>query len=453
VNEKLAGAVEPSNRREQIGWSFYEWATAGFTTTVITVFIGPYLTTVTKAAADSSGFVHPLGIAIRDGSFLPYLVSVSVLLQIVAMPILGAIADYAHRGKQMLAASAYLGALLTMGLYFLQGTNYLLGGALYVLANLCYSASVIFCNGFLPGIAKPDERDAVSSRSWALGALGGGILLAMNLALLSEAATFGLDEEMAVRIGLTSAGVWWAIFTVIPLITLRAGLPIQKLPANESYLTVGFNQLSHTLGAVRAYRQTMLFLLAYLLYNDGIQTVIGLWSEFSQEEIGLDISTLTEVILMVQFVAFLGALSFERVAKAIGAKRALVTSLVIWTVMLIYTYAYMHSAAQVFAVGAIIAVALGGSQALSRSVYSQMIPKGQEAEYFSLYQVSAGGTSWLGPLFFGLALQFTGSYRIAIVSLVIFFVLGLTLLARVNVSQAASEANRGYSSSPTPTTA
>ena len=376
MNARATGLVEPSVRREQIGWSFYEWATAGFTTTVVTVFIGPYLTTVTKAAADSNGFVHPVGIAIRDGSFLPYLVSVSVLLQIVAMPILGAIADYAHRGKQMLAASAYLGALLTMGLYFLQGTNYLLGGALYVLANLCYSASVIFCNGFLPRIAQPDERDSVSSRSWALGALGGGILLALNLALLSEASRFGLDEDMAVRIGLASAGVWWAIFAVIPLATLRAGLPVQQLPANESYLTIGFKQLGHTLGAVRAYPQTMLFLAAYLLYNDGIQTVIGLWSEFSQEEIGLDISTLTEVILMVQFVAFLGALGFERLARAFGAKRALATSLVIWTIMLVYTYAYIHLAVQVFAVGAIIAVALGGSQALSRSVFAQMIPRG-----------------------------------------------------------------------------
>jgi UMF1 family MFS transporter len=427
-------------RREQVGWSFYEWATAGFTTTVLTVFIGPYLTTVTKAAADPAGFVHPLGIAVRAGSLFPYLVSVSVLLQILGMPVLGAIADSSQRTKQMLAASAYLGALLTVGLYFLQGTNYLLGGVLYVLANLAYGASVVFANAFLPRIASPDQRDAVSSQSWSLGALGGGLLLAMNLALFSQANAFGLDEEQAVRIGLASAGVWWALFALIPLTALRNQGMTVKRPVGRIDFTAGFAQLRHTLGKVRAYPQTLLFLVAYLIYNDGIQTVIGLWSEFGQEELKLDIATLTTVVLMVQFVAFVGALGFGYLAATVGTKRALVGSLLIWTATLGYIYGFLHTTTQVFAIASVIALALGGSQALSRSIYSLMIPRGQEAEYFGLYVISSGGTSWLGPLLFGLALQFTGSYRIAIVSLVLFFALGLGLLARVNVRQAAMEA-------------
>jgi UMF1 family MFS transporter len=433
-------AQEGYTRREQVGWSFYEWATAGFTTTVLTVFIGPYLTTVTKAAADPDGFVHPLGIAVRAGSLFPYLVSASVLLQIVCMPVLGAIADSSRRTKQMLAAAAYLGALLTIGLYFLQGTNYLLGGILYLLANLAYCASIVFANAFLPRIASPDQRDAVSSQSWALGALGGGLLLAMNLALFSQASVFELDEEQAVRIGLASAGVWWALFTLVPLSALRDDGMALSRPNRRVDLTVGFAQLWHTLGKVRAYPQTLLFLAAYLIYNDGVQTVIGLWSEFGQEELKLDIATLTTVVLLVQFVAFVGALGFSYLAGAVGAKRALVGSLLIWTATLGYTYGFLHTTTQVFAVAAVIALALGGSQALSRSIYSLMIPRGQEAEYFSLYVVSSGGTSWLGPLLFGLALQFTGSYRIAIVSLVLFFVLGLSLLARVSVHQATIDA-------------
>jgi UMF1 family MFS transporter len=184
----------------------------------------------------------------------------------------------------------------------------------------------------------------------------------------------------------------------------------------------------------------LLFVVAYLFYNDGIQTVITLSSEFGQEELKLPLSTLTTVILMVQFVAFFGSLLFNYVAKAIGSKQAIVVSLLIWTGCLIYAYGFLQTALHFFILAAVIGIVLGGSQALSRSVYSLMIPRGQEAEYFSLYEVSERGTSWLGPLLFDLSLQLTGSYRIAIVSLVIFFILGLVLLLRVDVRKAAIEA-------------
>jgi UMF1 family MFS transporter len=191
---------------------------------------------------------------------------------------------------------------------------------------------------------------------------------------------------------------------------------------------------------VRAYPQTLLFVVAYLFYNDGIQTVITLSSEFGQEELKLPLSTLTTVILMVQFVAFFGSLLFNFVAKGIGSRQAIAVSLLIWTGCLIYAYGFLQTAFQFFILAAVIGIVLGGSQALSRSVYSLMIPRGQEAEYFSLYEVSERGTSWLGPLLFGLSLQLTGSYRIALVSLVIFFILGLVLLLRVDVRKAAIEA-------------
>ncbi len=429
-----------ANRREQIGWYFYDWANSAFSTTVATVFLGPYLTTITKAAADASGFVYPLGLKVYAGSFFPYVVSLSVLFQVTFLPILGAIADYSHRKKQMLALFAYVGAFATMGLYFLRGTNYLLGGVLFVVANLSFGASVVVYNAFLPEIASPDERDSVSSMGWALGYLGGGLLLAMNLILFSWAQAFNLTPGEAVRISLASAGVWWAVFTPISLATLRRRQPIRSLRPGEGYLTTGFKQLRHTLSKVRGYPQTLLFLVAYLLYNDGIQAVINLSSQFGQEELGLPISTLTEVILMVQFVAFFGSILFNYVAAAVGTKRAILISLLIWTGTLVYAYGFLRTALHFFILGAVIAVVLGGSQALSRSVYSLMIPKGQEAEYFSLYEVSDRGTSWLGPLLFGLALQFTGSYRIAILSLVIFFILGLALLIRVNIRRAAIEA-------------
>ena len=283
----------------------------------------------------------------------------------------------------------------------------------------------------------------MSSYGWAIGYLGGGLLLALNLALFARADALGLPTGLVVRINLASAGVWWALFTLIPLAALRTRGPARRLGPDEHYLTVGARQLWRTLGSARRYPHTLLFLAAYLLYNDGIQTVIALASQFGQEALGLPISTLTAVILMVQFVAFGGALLFNRVAAALGAKRAIVVSLVIWTGTVTYAYGWLRTSGEFVALAAAIAVVLGGSQALSRSLYSRMIPTGQEAEYFSLYEVSERGTSWLGPLLFGLALQFTGSYRIAILSLATFFILGLTLLLRVDVARAAREAGAG----------
>lgn len=428
------------SRREQRGWYFYDWANSAFSTTVVTVFLGPYLTTVTQNAADVNGFVHPLGISVLADSFFPYMVSLSVLLQVFFLPVLGAIADFSHMKKQMLGLFAYIGAFATMGLYFLQGDNYLLGGLLFLIANLSFGASIVFYNAFLPDISSPDQRDTVSSRGWALGYLGGGLLLVINLALFLNADKFGLTAGHAVRISMASAGLWWAIFTVIPLLALRPRQPRKKLPPGERYLTVGFRQLGHTLRNLPRYPQTLLFLIAYLLYNDGIQTVIALSSQFGSQELGMGESSLITLILIVQFMAFAGALIFDYVARALGTKRAIIVSLVIWTGTVVYAYALLQNQVQFFILGGVIAIVLGGSQALSRSLFSQMIPHSQEAEYFSLYEVSERGTSWLGPLFFGLALQITGSYRFGILSVAIFFIAGLILLPMVNVRRAIEEA-------------
>lgn len=429
------------DRREQIGWYFYDWANSAFSTTVVTVFLGPYLTSITEAAADERGFVYPFGIPVAAGSFFPYMVALSVLLQVFFLPVLGAIADYSHAKKQMLAIFAYLGAFATMGMYFLEGERYFLGGLLFLIANLSFGASIVFYNAFLPEIASPDRRDAVSSRGWALGYLGGGLLLLANLILFNNRAALGLPTDMAVRISLTSAGLWWAIFTIIPLLTLRRREPLKRLPPGEHYLTIGFKQLAHTFREMRHYRQTLLFLGAYLLYNDGIQAVIALAAQFGAQELGLDQAILIQAILMVQFVAFFGALVFGWLAQRIGAKRALQISLVIWSGVVIYGYVVPAGApGQFFLLAAIIALVLGGSQAISRSIFSLMIPKGQEAEYFGIYEVSERGTSWLAPFLFGLAFQMTGSYRIAIISLIIFFVFGFILLLFVNVRRAAEEA-------------
>jgi MFS transporter, UMF1 family len=430
-----------ATRQEKIGWYFYDWANSAFSTTVISVFLGPYLTNITQAAAGGEGmFVYPLGIPVRAEAFFPYMISLSVLLQVFFLPILGAIADYSHRKKQFMGVFAYIGAFATMGMYFLEGTNYLLGGGLLLIANLSFGAAIVFYNAYLPEISAPNERDDDSSRGWALGYLGGGILLLLNLVLFSNAENIGLSTGHAVRISLASAGLWWALFTLIPLATLRTHQPVKQLPTGESVLTVGFKQLSHTFRGMRHYPQTLLFLVAYLFYNDGIQTVISQASVFGEQALDMETTQLTQLILLVQFMAFFGAILFGYVARWLGTKNAIMVSLVIWTGTVVYAWAVLQSITEFFILGAVIAIVLGGSQALSRSVFSLMIPKGQEAEYFSLYEVSERGTSWLGPLFFGLALQFTNDYRIAILSVAIFFIIGLCILPFVDIQRAAREA-------------
>lgn len=433
--------VIPPNRSEQVGWYFYDWANSAFSTTVVTVFLGPYLTSVAQQAANENGLIHPLGWPILADAFFPYIVSLSVGLQVLFLPILGAIADYSNLKKQLLGLFAYLGAFATTGMYFIQGTNYLLGGGLFVLANLSFGAAIVFYHAFLPELAPADDRNRISSQGWAMGYLGGGLLLALNLLFVQFLRKpLGVELGDAIRISLASAGIWWAIFTIIPMISLRRRRPAKVLSTEGRYLVVGFQQLWHTLRQLPRYPHTMLFLVAYLLYNDGIQTVIALSAQFGSQELGLDISVLTQVILMVQFVAFGGALLFHYVARLLGTKRAIMFSLVIWSASVSYTYAFLETTAQFFAVSAVIAVVLGGSQALSRSIFSQMIPQGQEAEYFSLYEVGERGTSWLGPLVFGLALELTGSYRVAILSVVLFFVSGLLVLSFTNVRLAIEEA-------------
>lgn len=429
-----------ASARERAGWYAYDWANSAFSTTVVTVFLGPYLTTITRAAADAGGFVYLLGLPVQAGAFFPYMVSLSVLLQILCLPLFGAIADYSGRKKALLALFTYLGALATAGLALVQGTAYLLGGLLFVIANLCFGAAVVFYNAFLPEIAAPDQRDAVSSTGWALGYLGGGLLLGLNLLFFSQAGALGFTPGEAVRLSLLSAALWWGGFALITLALLNSRRPARPLPPGEHYLTVGLRQLFGTLRRARAYPQTLLFLVAYLLYNDGIETVIALSAQFGQEELGLSVGTLTGVILMVQFIAFAGALAFSAVARAAGARRTVMLTLVIWIGALVYAYALLRTTLDFYLLAAVIALVLGGSQALSRSLYSLMIPRGQEAEYFGLYEISDKGTSWLGPLLYGLALQFTGNYRVAILSIIIFFIAGLLLLARLDVRRAAREA-------------
>jgi UMF1 family MFS transporter len=429
-----------SDRRERVGWYFYDWANSAFPTTVVTVFMGPYLKAIADRAADAHGNVHVLGATVAAGSLFPYTVSLSVLLQVVVLPVVGAITDRSSRTRQLLALFAYVGSAATIGMIFLTGDRYLLGAALFLIANIAFGASVVVYNSFLPYLSGPDDRDRVSSVGWAVGYIGGGLLLALNLVAVQVGDALGLQRADIARYSLVSAGLWWAGFTTIPLLRLR-NRPAAAGEARGSVLTDGFRQLGHTLRSLRAYPLTLAFLAAYLIFNDGIQTVVAMASVYASSELGLGEQVLVTTILMVQFLAFGGALFTGWLARRVGGWKTLLGTLVLWTVVLVIAYLLPGGRVLPFiGLGALIGVVLGGSQALTRSLFSQLIPHGKEGEYFGIYEISDKGTSWLGPLAFGLAYQITGNYRIAIISLVLFFAVGFFALLGVPMRRAITAA-------------
>lgn len=430
-------------RREQRGWYWYDFANSAFVTTTATVLAGPYITAVAKTAAcgtsdgDCETPLSILGLQVSAGALYFYAITVTTILSALILPVVGAFADRSGTKKRLLATFAWVGSFFAALLFFVRDSNWQLGVLSMMVASLCLGASLVVYDAILIEIATPDERDGVSSRGWAFGYVGGALLLIINLGLLTAMD----DQGAAARISMLSAALWWAGFTFVPFVRLRNRPPVNVEKIDGGTVTRSFAQLWHTLKHARAYPMTLLFLVAYLFFNDGVQTVIYASSVYGSEELGFETKVLFIAILTVQIVAIFGALLLGRLAGVWGAKRVVLGSLVAWMVVIIAGYFIPEKSLVPFLLlAASIGLVLGGTQALSRSLFSQLIPRGREAEYFSLYQAMERGTSWLGTLAFGLAFTVSGSYRIAIVLLVVFFLLGGFLLSRVDVRRGILEA-------------
>jgi UMF1 family MFS transporter len=447
-----------NRRREQRGWYFYDWANSTFYTSVITVFGALYMSSVAAADAkantvgngaapctDASGAENTLvncdvslfGLQFPAGSTWGYLLSVATVIQVLVLPVTGAIADRSRHKRRMLGSFALLGAVASALLFFMAGTNWQLGVVLYIIGNIGYGASIVVYYSFLPDIATPDERDAVSARGWAFGYLGGGVALALQLAFYLGHESFGVSQEMAVRICFLSSGVWWALFTLIPLRWLRDHPRPRDTGHGGSVLVSGFKELASTFRSARAYPLTLAFLGSYLIYTDGISTVVTVSAQYGKDELKFADEVLIATILVIQFVAYFGGMAHGWLARRFGAKRTILGSLVVWILVLGSAYFVQEGQQfQFYAVAVGIGLVLGGTNALSRSLYSQMIPTGKEAQYYSLYEIGERGTSWLGPLLFAGVGQATGSFRLAIVALMVFFVVGFILVSLVPVRRA-----------------
>jgi MFS transporter, UMF1 family len=449
----------PDRKREQRGWVWYDWANQVFPTTVTTVFGALYLTAVAGEAAladtatngpnpcpeKADGGANRLvdcqidvfGLHFQAGSLWGYLLAAATIVQVLVVPLLGAIADRTRHKKRMLAYTAFGGSLACALMVFVSGTNWQLGALLFILANIGWGSSVVIYYSFIPEIATADERDALSTRGWAFGYLGGGVALALQLVVYLMHDTFGLTEGNAAQLAFLTSGLWWAAFTLIPLRRLKDHQRPRSAEHGAGGLSGGFRELASTVRAAKAYPLTLAFLGTYLIYTDGIATVANVSAQYGSEELGFEDEVLITTILIVQFVAFVGGVVHGLVARRFGAKRTIMMSLGVWVVVIGAAYfVQAGQALQFYLLAGGIGLVLGGTNALSRSLYSQMVPPGKEAQYFSIYEISERATSWMGPLLFAAVAGATGSYRPAIISLVIFFFVGLVLMFFVPVRRA-----------------
>lgn len=437
-----------NNRTEIFGWITYDWANSVFFTTVVGVLIGEYLTSLAQTAVGENGVIFSAfgQNLITAKSLYSYTVGASVFLQVFFLPVMGAIADYTHLKKTFMAFFCYLGAFACCLLFFIGANTYLLGCVFFLVANLGAGASIVFYNSYLNDLTTEDKRDKISSWGFAAGYASGVIMLVANLIFLKNAATYGVSPDLAVRICLLSSGIWWAGFAIITFILLKRRGAGRAVPEGSHYLTAGLKELATSFKELVKLKHTALFLLAYLLYNDGVQTVINSAGLFVSQELfvakGLDTDRVVLVVayIIAQFVAFFGAVIFERIAHFTNAKTSILISLVIWAGIVIYAYAFLETITQAYVMSGAIGLVLGGSQALSRSLFSRMIPAGRESSFFGIYEISDRGTSWIGPIVFGTVAMLTDSYRPAILALIFFFVLGSILLYFVNTEKAIRDA-------------
>ncbi|MGH8928492.1 MAG: MFS transporter [Acidimicrobiia bacterium] len=427
-----------NDKRSIFGWAMYDWANSAYTTTTLAVVM-PAL--FTGEIMPSGGF-SIFGRTFDGESLFGYTVSFAALVAFLISPVLGAVGDFSGSKLRFLKVFAYTGAALS-SLFALAGPGdvwYTI--VLFLIVESCWAIAAVFYDSFLPHLSTPDTIDRISSRGFAFGYLGGGLQFLLSLLLLQ----FSPDsfQSTAARIGIVFAGIWWLGFAIFSFKRLSEPGPAQALPEAYrgdwrplAYVKVGFDRTIATTRRLRLFPQLLVFLLAFLLYNDGVQTVISVSAAYATETLRLATADVALAFLAVQVVAFGGALGFGRLAGRIGVKRAILVSLVLWTVVSVMAYFLPEGRFLPFlGLAASVGLVLGGTQALSRSLYASMIPEEASAEFFGFYSVFSKFASIWGPLLFALVNDLTGSSRNAILSLIAFFAVGFILLSRVDVAQA-----------------
>jgi len=431
-NSQALPVVEEKLHKQAIrAWTMYDWANSAFATSIMAAVLPVYYTSV------AAGNLAP-NIATAYWGFTS---SISALLAAIISPILGAIADIRGSKKRFLTIFMILGVTGTSLLYFIQSGDWLVASIFFVFANIGFAGSLVYYDSLLPHVARPDEIDQVSSRGYAMGYIGGGILLAVNLVMIQFLPAWvpGLDKGLMTRLSFVTVGIWWLIFT-FPLL-LRVKEPPRRFEVGEETsrpIAASLRRLGKTFKEIRHYRDLSMGLLAFWVYANGIGTIIVMATAYGNE-LGFSQNTLIGTLLMVQFLAAPFAILFGRLAKRIGTKKSIYIALAIYTLIAIVGY-FLYKEWQFWALGAAVATVQGGSQALSRSLIGKMMPKSKSAEFYGFFSVFEKFASILGPAIFGVISTIMGHSRLSIVSLIVFFIAGIYILTRVNVERGVSVA-------------
>jgi UMF1 family MFS transporter len=424
-----------THRRTVRAWCLYDWANSAFATTVVAALFPPFFRSLATTAGLSPG---------RATAYWGYTTALALLLGALIGPPLGAIADRTGSIKRQLGFFTAFGVIATAAFTLTGGDKWMPAAGLFVVANVAYVGAIVFYESLLPRIAAPGEIDRVSSQGYALGYVGGGLLLLVNAILILRPQLFGLaGTGAAVRLSFLSVAIWWAVFS-IPLFRRVPEPPATSTTVAASPMALardGFARTLRTLREVRRHRQLFLFLLAFWLYNDGIGTIIKMATAYGGE-IGIALGDMVAALLLTQLVAFPCTLLFGRLAGRIGAKRAVLLALAVYCGICAGGY-FVRVAWHFYALAIAVGTVQGGAQALSRSLFAAMVPRERSAEFFGFFSTSGKLAGIAGPLVFGVVAQALGQSRLSIVALIVFFVAGGALLTRVDVAEGIREGSRG----------
>lgn len=430
-----------SDKRQIFGWAMYDWANSAYVTTVAVAVLPVYFASV---VVGENGF-ELFGTVYDAKTLWGFMMSISALWIFLCAPVLGAIADYSSSKKKFLMMFCYMGSLFATLLYFCGSGDVLMTMVFFILAQIGFVGGNVFYDAFLPQIADADEMDWVSGKGFAYGYVGGGLQFAIALGLVAGHDVLGIGESLAARLAIAMAGLWWTGFSVITFIMLKENSGTHEPVASRSsysYLKLaqmGLRRTVVTAKKVGMFKHLLIFLFAYMVYNDGIQTVISMSTIYGSSELGFPSWVLMVTLLIIQFIAFFGSLLFGWIAGRTSTKTALLLTLCMWTGVVLYAYT-MTTPVEFFILGVVVGLSMGGSQALSRSLYGSMIPANASAEFYGFYSVFSKFSSIWGPAVFAVINHVTGSARGAIVSLSVFFIVGMVLLVIVNVDEARKAA-------------
>jgi MFS transporter, UMF1 family len=422
-------------------WAMYDWANSAFQTTIIAAIFPIYFHSVAAATLPPA----------EATSNFAWATTIAILIVAVIAPLLGAIADFAAIKKPLLAVFLGVGVAATGAMYWIERGDWVFALVLFVIGNVGVAGSIVFYESLLPHLVSESELDRVSSAGYAIGYLGGGVLLAVNLLMIQKPAVFGIqDVGRATRLSLASVGVWWLVFS-IPLFR-RVPEPARRIEAGErpagNLFTTGVRRLVETFQELRTFKQAFLLLLAFLLYNDGIQTIIRMATTYGTE-IGIDQNAMITALLITQFIGVPFAFLFGWIAEKTGPKAAVFGGLGVYAGITVLGY-YMSNAAEFLALAVLVGTVQGGTQALSRSMFASMIPRHKSSEFFAFFGVFERYAGILGPALFAFVVEHSGTSRNAILSVIAFFVVGAAILAFVDVDE-GRRAARAAEAHPAPT--